>query len=82
MSMTLENLRKELIALPYEQRRDILDELCDSIIQDDAGQCDSNIEDGAELEAILSRRIEEIESGRVQALPGEALFANLERNYP
>ena len=82
MTMTLENLRKELIALPYKQRREMIDVLCESVLEEEAGPRVSDIDDDPELEAILMRRIEEIESGRVQALPGERLFENLERNYP
>ena len=82
MSMTLENLRKELIALPYEQRRDILDELCDSIIRDEAGDRDVDTDSDPELNAMLLQRIEDFESGRAKAIPIEEAIADLRRAYP
>ena len=69
MSITLEALEAEVLNLPVADRSRLLDKLITSLDADQA------VEDAWKAEA--KRRDEEIESGTVQAIPGDVVLARL-----
>lgn len=68
-SMTLEELRERALELSSHERLELAEDLLESV--DD--------EDPAEVEAAwaheIKRRVEDVESGRAELIPGEVVFA-------
>jgi putative addiction module component (TIGR02574 family) len=71
MSMTLDQLTTEAMALPGKERGLLLDRLVESLEQ----QPDPEIE--KLWLAVARRRLEELRSGKVQAIPAEEVFQEL-----
>jgi putative addiction module component (TIGR02574 family) len=69
MSMTVDQIVAEVRQLPREQREEILDRLNMEL----HGGFDPEVEAAWSQEAL--RRLQEIESGKVQLIPGEEVFA-------
>ena len=73
MSHVAEQLKPMLAALSVEDRREIMLFLAGLTAEGD------NAGDDAELDAILAKRMEDIRSGRVKAVPGEEFFEQLRK---
>lgn len=68
--MTTEELIEKAIALPVEERILLVDVLLDSLNPTDP-------EIDREWEAVIERRLEELRSGSVDAIPGNEVFARI-----
>jgi putative addiction module component (TIGR02574 family) len=64
----------EATALPVEERVIIVDSLLRSLNMPDRG-----VE--KEWIAVAHRRLEELHSGRVRAIPGDEVFANIRKRF-
>ncbi|MDD5364581.1 MAG: addiction module protein [Gallionellaceae bacterium] len=71
MSLTIEQIKAEAMKLPPETRADLADWLLVSVESRESVQ--------AAWDAEIARRIEEIESGKVELIPGEEVFAKIDK---
>ncbi len=71
MSLTIEQIKAEAMKLPPETRVDLADWLLVSVESRESVQ--------AAWDAEIARRIEEIESGKVELIPGEEVFAKIDK---
>ncbi len=76
MSETAAQLLSTLLALPPEDRELIAHRLLESLGDG------PDVEEDAAFLATLNRRIEEIETGKVQGVPAEEVFRRLREKYP
>ena len=65
---------QEATALPVEERALIIDSLLRSLNMPD-------MENENEWIAVAHRRLEELRSGRVRAIPGDEVFANIRKRF-
>jgi putative addiction module component (TIGR02574 family) len=65
---------QEATALPVEERALIIDSLLRSLNMPDR-------ENENEWIAVAHRRLEELRSGRVRAIPGDEVFANIRKRF-
>lgn len=65
---------QEATALPYEERAIIVDSLLKSL-----NMPDKDIEKG--WVSVAHNRLEELCSGRVKAVPGDVVFANIRKRF-
>lgn len=70
-------LLDEVLALPPEERMDFLDQLI--LLESEQAGGYSSPEIAAEWEKEIARRIEEIDSGKVQAIPWEEVKREMNR---
>ncbi len=73
MPMTLDQIIEEAHRLPREQVAELVDRLTLELLH----SVDPSIEDAWKRET--RRRLEEIESGRVQAVPGDEVSARIRK---
>jgi putative addiction module component (TIGR02574 family) len=73
MPMTIEQLTTEAKALPLDARMDLIDALVESIPAPHAPL------DDAEQRAVVRRRVAEIRNKTVETIPGEVVFAEMDR---
>jgi putative addiction module component (TIGR02574 family) len=71
MPLTIEQIKAEAMKLPPEARADLADWLWISVESRESVQ--------AAWDAEIARRIEEIESGKVELIPGEEVFARIDK---
>jgi putative addiction module component (TIGR02574 family) len=71
MSLTIEQIKAEAMKLPPEVRADLADWLWVSVESRESVQ--------AAWDAEIARRIEELESGNVELIPGEEVFARIDK---
>ena len=73
MSMSADELRKHLMELPARERAELAYEMLESIEEDELD------DDPAEVEASwaeeIKRRVDDLDAGRVELIPSEAVFA-------
>jgi putative addiction module component (TIGR02574 family) len=74
MSEAAENLKATLSSLPESDREELANFLLQSLDQEDTSQ------EAWDLE--LTRRLEEIETGRAKTVPADNLFRKLREKYP
>lgn len=74
--VTIEMLRPQALGLSERERAQLASILLESL--------PSDLDDGAHVEAeqlsVVRERIEEIESGKVQSVPGEEVFCRIEES--
>lgn len=70
MSLTIEQIKEEAMKLPPEARADLADWLWVSVESRESVQ--------AAWDAEIARRIEEIESGKVELIPAEEVLARID----
>lgn len=68
MSDITTQLLNSVLALPDAERAEFRDAIDESLVDEGAD---------AELDAVLSRRMEDIRSGQMKAVPGEEFFRQL-----
>ena len=73
MDLSLEELSNQVLRLPPESRALIADRIAESLSSAELDE----IQHVWTLEA--TRRLEEIESGKVKAIPGDEVFAEVRR---
>jgi putative addiction module component (TIGR02574 family) len=73
MSPILEKLREEALALPQEERLELADSLYVSL---DADGADFQLHPSWDAE--IERRVEELRSGKVQGIPAEDVFREID----
>jgi putative addiction module component (TIGR02574 family) len=71
MPLTIEQIKAEAMKLPPEARADLADWLWISVESRESVQ--------AAWDAEIARRIEEIESGKVELIPGEEVLARIDK---
>lgn len=71
MSLTIEQIKAEAMKLPPEVRADLADWLWVSVESRESVQ--------AAWDAEIARRIEELESGNIELIPGEEVFARIDK---
>lgn len=71
MSLTIEQIMEEAMKLPPEARADLADWLWVSVESRESVQ--------AAWDAEIARRIEEIESGNAELIPGEEVLARIDK---
>lgn len=71
MSLTIEQIKAEAMKLPPEVRADLADWLWVSVESRESVQAAWDVE--------IARRIEELESGNVELIPGEEVFAKIDK---
>lgn len=71
MSLTIEQIKAEAMKLPPEVRADLADWLWVSV--------ESRESVRAAWDAEITRRIEELESGKAELIPGEEVFARIDK---
>ena len=76
MTETAQRLRSELATLDSDDRADLAYYLLQSLDE----EVDPNVE--AEWDAELDRRIADIESGKLQGIPGDEVMAELREMFP
>ena len=76
MTETAQRLRTELATLDSDDRADLAYFLLQSLDE----EVDPNVE--AEWDAELDRRIADIESGKLQGIPGDEVMAELREMFP
>jgi len=67
-----DEILRAALKLPPEKREELIDELSASLDASDLGEY---------WEAEIARRISDVDSGRVQTVPAEDVFARLERRF-
>jgi putative addiction module component (TIGR02574 family) len=70
--MKTADLLREAVSLPVEERAKLVDSLLQTL-----NPLDDSID--AQWLAVAKRRLEDIDSGRVQAIPGEEVFEKVRR---
>lgn len=75
MKTVTQELIDELLELPRDERRLLVCRLADSLDEDD----EEAVEQAWLLEA--QRRVQEIESGAVECIPGEQVFSELRKRF-
>lgn len=70
-SLTIEQIKAEAMKLSPEARADLADWLWVSVESRESAQ--------AAWDAEIARRIDEIESGKVELIPGEEVFAQIDK---
>jgi putative addiction module component (TIGR02574 family) len=70
---TSEEIFREAVALPHEERADLTDRLVASLVEDIPPEITS-----AQL-AEVRRRIAQVESGEVELVPGDEVLAKVRR---
>lgn len=78
MSLTLDELKEELLALTLDQRLTIASILIDSVEQDDVSDQESIEQAWIE---VAKQRLEEIRTGKVQCRPFEDVVNELRARY-
>ena len=78
MSLTLDELKEELLALTLDQRLTIVSILIDSVEQDDVSDQESIEQAWIE---VAKQRLEEIRTGKVQCRPFEDVVNELRARY-
>ena len=73
MTEVVERLKTELGVLSSEERAELASFLIQTLEPD---------EDDAAVEAEVTRRVEEIHSGRATGVPADVVFAKLRERYP
>ena len=68
------DLINEVVSLPVEERARIADLLLESLNPPDEGHAQAWL-------AVARRRLEDLASGQVQGVPGEAVFERIRRRY-
>jgi putative addiction module component (TIGR02574 family) len=77
MSEATTQLIPTLLALPVEERLEVIDALVSSLPSPP-----SKFEEGTpEFDAMLQRRLEDLESGRVKGVPAEEVLERLRKKY-
>jgi len=66
------DILREALKLPPEEREELIDELSASLDASDLGEY---------WEAEIARRISDVDSGRVQTVPADDVFSRLERRF-
>jgi putative addiction module component (TIGR02574 family) len=74
MSETVQKLLPTLLALPESDRELIAEAMSDSLRRDD--------DIDPEFLAMLNRRIDDIESGRVVGIPADEVMEEARKRYP
>jgi len=77
MSEAAEKLKAALLELPVEERLEIADFLYASVPTPPGVMS----EDDPNFEAVLNRRIAELDSGKVKGTPAEEVMARLREKY-
>jgi len=75
MAMTKRQIIEAAKGLKLDDRMDVVDELVASVTSDEQREIDKAWEEEIE------RRIDDLESGKVEAIPGEQVFAQLKAKY-
>ena len=77
MSDAADKLKAALLELPLAERLDIADFIYETLPAPSSGL----VEGTPEFDAMLGRRLADIESGRVKAVPAEEVMERLRRKY-
>jgi len=75
MANTLKDVQELALSLPPNQRLMLADWLYESVEEGDAA---SETEVSAAWDAEIKRRLDEIDSGQVEMIPGEVVLAEME----
>lgn len=75
MPNSLKELKELVLALPPNQRLLFADWIYESVEEEDA---ESEVEVTAAWDAEIKRRLGEIDSGKVEMVPGEAVLAEMD----
>jgi putative addiction module component (TIGR02574 family) len=70
-----EKLLRDALSLPVEQRTELVDKLLESLY----GPIDADIE--AAWAEEVEKRLEELDSGVVESVPGEEVFKRIRERY-
>jgi putative addiction module component (TIGR02574 family) len=73
MSMSVDEIRRQLMALPYEERRELAYEILASISDEDLDENPAAV--SAAWAEEIKRRIDDYDAGLVTAIPAEDMFA-------
>ena len=77
MSEAAEKLKTALLELPVAERLEMMDFLYESLPTPPGG-----LQEGtSEFDAMLQRRAEELESGKVRGVPAEVVLERLRKKY-
>ena len=68
-SMTFEELRERALELPPHERLELAEDLFDSVDDEDPALFEASWADE------IKRRVEDVESGRAELVPGDVVFA-------
>jgi putative addiction module component (TIGR02574 family) len=74
--MSMPNVLAEALALPTEERAELIGHLLESLDVPADEQLDTDAWEASWIEE-LNRRISELQSGRAQRIPAETVFASL-----
>lgn len=77
MKTALDKIREEIAELSVEDRAVLVDELIVSLHEEKHDRFDTD----PEFQQEIKRRIEDLESGKVQGIPAENVLAELKAKY-
>ncbi len=77
MEHSYEEVHQLAHSLPEEQRIQLANSLFESVREDDAEGSEAEV--AAAWDAEIKRRLDEIDSGTVEMIPGELVLAEMER---
>ncbi|MBP3959753.1 addiction module protein [Gemmata sp. G18] len=75
MSEAAEKLKTAILELPLAERLEVMDALAASLPPDDV------TEDNTAFDAVLQRRAEDLDSGRVKGVPANEVMERLRAKY-
>jgi putative addiction module component (TIGR02574 family) len=78
MNSTVEQLKNDVMKLEYDDRRELLDFICQSL--DERDDADRTADE--RFDAILAKRVDDVRSGRVATIPGQQVAEEMRRKYP
>ena len=80
--MALESVLQQALALPADERSELVEALLRSLESVDEGEDETSPEWNDAWAAELNRRAKEIDEGRARLIPHDEVFAELRARFP